>query len=90
MSPEALDFSLRDKTTFEAFKQADMYSFSLVMWEILWRTDLPMEQAPFYALPFFEDVGPDPDFDEMRFVVCEQKKRPVLCEKWRKHPVSAK
>ena len=33
MAPEVLDMSLNVKN-FDAFKQADMYAFGLVMWEI--------------------------------------------------------
>ena len=40
MSPEVLDGSIREKTTFEAFRHSDVYSFALVMWEVLHRTDL--------------------------------------------------
>lgn len=37
MSPEVLDESLHTDN-FEAFKQSDMYSFALVLWEIARRT----------------------------------------------------
>ena len=37
MAPEVLDMSIR-ANNFEAFKQTDVYSFSLVLWEILRRT----------------------------------------------------
>ncbi|KAK2720640.1 hypothetical protein QYM36_004509, partial [Artemia franciscana] len=37
MAPEVLDETL-NKRSFEAFKQADMYSFGLVLWEIARRT----------------------------------------------------
>ena len=87
MSPEALDFSLQDATTFEAYRMADMYSFSLIMWEVLRRTTFPQEETDHFALPFHEFVGPDPDFDEMNRVVCERKLRPAIYEKWRRHPV---
>lgn len=36
MAPEVLDETL-DASQFEAYKMADMYSFALVMWELVRR-----------------------------------------------------
>ena len=35
--------SIRRKTTFRAFCDADVYSFALVLWEVLHRTDVGEE-----------------------------------------------
>ena len=53
---------------FQAFCNADVYSFALVVWEVLHRTDLahPEEEAPLpHALPYHDCVGPDPSVEEM-------------------------
>ena len=86
MSPEVLDFSITQKTTFEAFRRSDMYSFALLMWEVLRRTEVVQDQpsdsqedlvmSESFALPYFEDVGPDPGFDEMKKIVCTDGRRP--------------
>ena len=68
MSPEVLDDSIKRKTTFQAFCNADVYSFALVVWEVLHRTDLahPEEDTPLpHALPYHDCVGPDPSVEEM-------------------------
>jgi hypothetical protein len=81
---------MRGGTSFESFLCSDIYSFSLVMWEVLRQTDLGAEEPPAgHALPYHQDVGADPDYDEMKEVVCENKTRPTLDERWGKWPVSA-
>lgn len=61
-----------------------MYSFALVMWEILRRTEIPHENASAesHALPYFEHVGHDPPVEVMRQVVCVQKQRPQIKTVW--------
>ena len=44
MAPEILDGSI-NAGSFSAYKQADMYALSLVMWEILQRCDLQGKQT---------------------------------------------
>lgn len=60
------------------FRRSDMYSFALVMWEVLRKTTLAASDAEAFALPYHLDVGPDPGFDEMRKVVCTEQKRPEV------------
>lgn len=84
-------FSIRKRSehfTFDAYRKSDIYSFALVMWEVLRKTDLPNQQAEEYALPFHTDVGPDPSFDEMSQVVCVDKKRPQVDPRWIEDKVS--
>eukprot|EP00095_Tigriopus_kingsejongensis_P003156 maker-scaffold791_size96783-snap-gene-0.30 protein:Tk03156 transcript:maker-scaffold791_size96783-snap-gene-0.30-mRNA-1 annotation:"activin receptor type-1" len=88
MSPEVLDMSISEKTTFEAFRQSDVYSLALVMWEVLRRTDLNLSEADAYALPYFQDVNPDPSFEEMRKVVCIDQRRPQVDERWSLDPIT--
>ncbi|CAJ0936372.1 unnamed protein product, partial [Mesorhabditis belari] len=57
--------------SFEPFKMADMYSFGLVMWEILSRTKTEnFDASPFEeSMPYWEHVPRDPSFMEMKKVV---------------------
>ena len=61
------------------------------MWEVLRKTrvcdDDPNSAADF-ALPFHNDVGPDPSFEEMKKVVCIDNRRPEFLDSWRKSQVS--
>jgi hypothetical protein len=46
------------------------------------------DSAECYALPFHNDVGPDPSFEEMKKVVCIDNRRPEFIEGWSKNKVS--
>ena len=35
-----------------------------------------------YQVPFYDSVGNDPSFDEMRRVVCVERRRPELPNRW--------
>ena len=75
---------------FRSFLDSDMYSFGLVIWEVLRRTQLDNSNpnsADGYALPYHMDVGPDPSFEEMRKVVCVAQRRPDIPEKWQQNDV---
>ena len=82
----------RKNPNFQAFCNADVYSFALVVWEVLHRTDLPRssEEAPPHALPYHTCVGPDPSVEEMHQVVCVERKRPEIERRWETDQVSAK
>ncbi|CAJ0932705.1 unnamed protein product, partial [Mesorhabditis belari] len=71
--------------SFEPFKMADMYSFGLVMWEILSRTKTEnFDASPFEeSMPYWEHVPRDPSFMEMKKVVVDEEKRPALDKRWR-------
>ncbi|XP_078493671.1 transforming growth factor beta receptor [Ciona intestinalis] len=80
MSPEVLDESL-NTSSFECFKQADVYSFGLVLWEVA-RRCISGGIVETYQPPFYDAVGYDPSFDEMRKVVCVDGYRPVVPNRW--------
>lgn len=79
-------FSMNMKC-FESFKRADIYSLGLVFWEIC-RRKTSNGIADEYKPPFYDCVGSDPSFDEMRKVVCVDQQRPVLPNRWLTDPVS--
>ena len=92
MSPEVLDFSIIEKSKdIESFKRSDMYSFALVVWEILRKTrqnDNDEASCEDFQLPYYLDVtGPDPSFEEMRKIVCDGKNRPNIPETWKNNMV---
>lgn len=78
MSPEILNGKL-DEGSFDAFKASDVYSFALVLWEILNCTSVK-DYNGFgkYKVPYYDAVGNDPDFDEMRKVVEIDNIRPEV------------
>lgn len=80
MAPEVLDETLV-RNHFESFKQADMYSLSLVLWEIVRRCEVSgiIED---YQVPYYDAVSHDPSFDEMRKVVCIEGRRPEIQNRW--------
>ena len=74
MPPELLSESI-DVKSFKAFQMADIYSFSLLLWEILVHSELN-PKATNYKPPYFEYIGEDPSFDEMKKIVLLEEKRP--------------
>lgn len=80
MAPELLDESM-SHSTFDAFKQVDIYAFGLVLWEITNRTACN-GIAQDYSCPYRDKLQPDPLFDDVRRVVCEEKCRPDLHKMW--------
>lgn len=92
MAPEVLSQSINCQD-FEALKNADMYSFALVLWELCTRVQprhsstspekkltMFMEEMS-YQLPYSEYVDADPTFDDMNSVVCIKKIRPCTSYK---------
>ncbi|XP_068961811.1 TGF-beta receptor type-1 isoform X2 [Petaurus breviceps papuanus] len=80
MAPEVLDDSINMKH-FESFKRADIYAMGLVFWEIARRCSIGGIHED-YQLPYYDLVPSDPSVDEMRKVVCEQKLRPNIPNRW--------
>ncbi|XP_062335067.1 TGF-beta receptor type-1b isoform X2 [Osmerus eperlanus] len=76
MAPEVLDDSINMKH-FESFKRADIYAMGLVFWEIASRCSIGD-----YQLPYHDLVQSDPSVEEMRKVVCDQKLRPNIPNRW--------
>ncbi|XP_062376620.1 TGF-beta receptor type-1b isoform X2 [Sardina pilchardus] len=79
MAPEVLDDSINMKH-FESFKRADIYAMGLVFWEIASRCSIGIHED--YQLPYHDLVQSDPSVEEMRKVVCEQKLRPNIPNRW--------
>lgn len=83
MAPEVLDDTIVT-SNFDSFKKADMYSLSLVFWEMSRRcvTGDKITTADDYALPYYDCVPSDPSFDDMKLVVCVKKIRPQIPLRW--------
>ena len=78
MPPELLSSNFRDED-FMSFRRADIYSLSLVLWEIVSRTQLSDEHIPgAYKLPYEDDVSAEPTLQAMELIVCQQKMRPAF------------
>ncbi|KAH9501880.1 Activin receptor type-1 [Dermatophagoides farinae] len=75
MAPEVLDDSF-GKDVFTAYTCADIYSFALVLWEILRRLDLPPLSN--YEVPYQYKVPSDPSFEDMHKIVCVEQFRPEI------------
>ncbi|XP_038216144.1 TGF-beta receptor type-1 isoform X1 [Zerene cesonia] len=83
MAPEVLDESM-DSRQFDPYKRSDVYSFGLVLWEMARRCgSMPDEYQP----PYYDCVPPDPALEDMRRVVCTEKRRPNVPNRWHSDPV---
>ncbi|PVD39256.1 hypothetical protein C0Q70_01884 [Pomacea canaliculata] len=80
MAPEVLDMTL-NTNHFDAFKQADMYSFGLVLWEIAGRCNLE-DACEEYQLPYYNYLPHDPSFDDVRKIVSIERIRPEIPDWW--------
>ncbi|KAL7675901.1 hypothetical protein ACOME3_002162 [Neoechinorhynchus agilis] len=90
MSPECLQGKL-NVNSFDSFKQSDVYSLSLVMWEVCFRCDANNAgNVPGYCPPYGEYTNADPSFEEIREVVCAKKLRPTIETTWFQHPIIGK
>ncbi|XP_016989756.1 TGF-beta receptor type-1 isoform X2 [Drosophila rhopaloa] len=80
MAPEVLDESMNDQH-FDSYKRADVYAFGLILWEIARRCNMGMIYDE-YQLPYYDAVQPDPSIEEMKKVVCIEKSRPNIPNRW--------
>nr|AAA18959.1 transmembrane serine/threonine kinase [Drosophila melanogaster] len=80
MAPEVLDESMNDQH-FDSYKRADVYAFGLILWEIARRCNMGMIYDE-YQLPYYDVVQPDPSIEEMKKVVCIEKCRPNIPNRW--------
>ncbi|KAF7217099.1 bone morphogenetic protein receptor, type IBb isoform X2 [Nothobranchius furzeri] len=80
MPPEVLDETL-NRSTFQSFIMADMYSFGLILWEMT-RRCISGGIVEEYQLPYHDLVPTDPSYDDMREVVCVKKLRPLTAHHW--------
>jgi TGF-beta receptor type-1 len=80
LAPEVLDETI-NMNHFDSFKRADIYAFGLVLWEIARRCNLGGIVEEF-QLPYYDSVPSDPSIDQMRQVVCTEKVRPQIPNRW--------
>ncbi|XP_030387537.1 TGF-beta receptor type-1 isoform X6 [Scaptodrosophila lebanonensis] len=80
MAPEVLDESMNAQH-FDSYKRADVYAFGLILWEIARRCNMGMIYDE-YQLPYYDVVQPDPSIEEMKKVVCIEKCRPNIPNRW--------
>ncbi|KAM4697939.1 TGF-beta receptor type-2-like [Rhinophrynus dorsalis] len=84
MAPEVLE-SRVNLEDLESFKQMDVYSLALVLWELGSRCEVTGEVRA-YELPFESQVREQPVVDTMRDVVLHRRVRPNIPETWQRHP----
>ncbi|XP_065211600.1 TGF-beta receptor type-1 isoform X2 [Planococcus citri] len=80
MAPEVLEETL-NMNHFDAFKRGDVYAFGLILWEIARRCNIKGMYEE-YQLPFYDLVPSDPTIEEMRKVVCIERQRPEIPQRW--------
>lgn len=87
ISPEILG-DVFYETEFHCYKQADVYSFGLVLWELCRRTNKDGICNDF-AEPYKEyDVRSAPSDAEMAEIVWKEKLRPTIPKRWVDHPLN--
>ncbi|XP_034565357.1 bone morphogenetic protein receptor, type IBb isoform X2 [Notolabrus celidotus] len=80
MPPEVLEETL-NRSYFQSFIMADMYSFGLIVWEMA-RRCISGGIVEEYQLPYHDLVPTDPSYEDMREVVCIKKQRPSFANRW--------
>ncbi|XP_076272729.1 TGF-beta receptor type-1-like isoform X3 [Rhynchophorus ferrugineus] len=80
MAPEVLDETMNIEQ-FDSFKRADVYALGLIFWEIARRCNVGGIYDE-YQLPFFDAVPSDPTIEDMRRVVCFDRQRPNIPNRW--------
>ncbi|XP_018958407.2 TGF-beta receptor type-2-like [Cyprinus carpio] len=84
MAPEVLE-SRVNLEDLESFKQIDIYSMALVLWEMVSRCDV-IGEVKSYEPPFGSKVCEQPCVDSMRDLVLRDRGRPDIPESWTTHP----
>ena len=79
MAPECLNGCL-NVHSIDELKFADIYSFALVIWELLrcFKDDTEDSECEAYAPPYYEFVKAEPSIEQMKVIVCDQKIRPTI------------
>lgn len=89
MAPEVLEGAVNLLDCESSLKQIDVYALGLVLWELATRCDdlYPNGvEVPPYKLPFENEVGLHPTFEQMQKVVSRHKARPLWPrEAWNTH-----
>ncbi|KAI2809209.1 Bone morphogenetic protein receptor type-2 [Blomia tropicalis] len=85
LAPEKLDNAFNLSHCESALKQADIYSFGLLLWEMASRcSDLYQGiDVPNYKMPFEHELGLKPTFDQMKVLVSRHKARPLFPDIWK-------
>lgn len=78
MAPEVLEETM-DTRQFDPYKRSDVYSFGLVLWEMARRCGSDPEE---YQPPYYDCVPPDPSLDDMKRIVCTERRRPSIPNRW--------
>ncbi|XP_011504467.1 PREDICTED: TGF-beta receptor type-1 isoform X2 [Ceratosolen solmsi marchali] len=86
MAPEVLE-EMINMNHFDSFKRADVYALGLILWEIARRCNVGGIHDD-YQLPFYDLVPSDPTIEEMRKVVCADRQRPSIPNRWMSIDVS--
>uniref|UniRef100_A0A9R1SCG7 Serine/threonine-protein kinase receptor n=2 Tax=Cyprinus carpio TaxID=7962 RepID=A0A9R1SCG7_CYPCA len=84
MAPEVLE-SRVNLEDLESFKQIDIYSMALVLWEMVSRCDV-IGEVKSYEPPFGSKVCEKPCIDSMRDLVLRDRGRPDIPASWTAHP----
>ncbi|XP_068103229.1 TGF-beta receptor type-2-like isoform X2 [Hyperolius riggenbachi] len=84
MAPEVLE-SRVNLEDLESFKQMDVYSLALVLWEVASRCTA-IGDVKSYELPFGSMVQEQPCVEVMRDVVLHGRGRPDIPTSWRREP----
>ncbi|XP_020296723.1 activin receptor type-1-like [Pseudomyrmex gracilis] len=90
MSPEILDQTINAECL-ENFRQADIYSLGLILWEVC-RRCVSNGVALEYAMPYSEwlpSSNQEPSIEEMRKLVSLDQRRPPLPNRWHSDPTLA-
>ncbi|XP_014727288.1 PREDICTED: TGF-beta receptor type-2-like [Sturnus vulgaris] len=83
MAPEVLE-SRVNLEDLESFKQMDVYSMALVLWEMASRCEV-VGEVKNYELPFGSKVQEQPCVDTMRDIVLHGRGRPEIPNSWLVH-----
>ncbi|XP_044149824.1 TGF-beta receptor type-2 [Bufo gargarizans] len=84
MAPEVLESRI-NLENMESFKQADVYSMALVLWEITSRCNA-IGEVKDYEPPFGSKVREHPCVESMKDNVLRDRGRPEIYNSWSNHP----
>lgn len=84
-APEVLECAINLSQRESSLKQADIYSLGLILWEMASRcSDLYQGiDVPSYKMPFEQEVGQKPTFDQLKVLVSRNKARPLFPDIWK-------
>ena len=83
MSPEVLDCAIQFSK--EALMKIDIYSTSLVFWELLSRCSARSGSVEAYSMPYEKELGIFLIKEQLRIHVSKNKRRPEIPDNWCEH-----